>query len=187
MEGNARLTTSTAAVIFVLLATEGVTILRIRGLLDAHVFIGVLLIPPVLVKTSTTSWRFFKYYSGDPEYRRKGPPALLLRLLGPVVIVLTFVVLASGVGLVMLPTSFRQQMFSIHRASFILWIAAMAAHVLGHIRETVQLAPRDWTFRTRREVAGASVRQWVLVWSVALGVLAAVVVTPYAYGWFSQL
>ena len=45
VEGNARLTASVAVVLFVLLAAEGVTILRIRPLLTPHVFIGMLLAP----------------------------------------------------------------------------------------------------------------------------------------------
>src|ERR1039457_1470778 len=49
VEGNARLTSSVAAVIFVLLALEGVTILRIRNLLNMHIFVGWLLIPIVVV------------------------------------------------------------------------------------------------------------------------------------------
>ena len=187
VEGNARLTSSTAAVIFVLLAIEGLTILRIGNLLSEHVFVGMLLVPFVLVKISTTSWRFVKYYSGDPEYQRKGPPAMALRLLGPIVIVLTVVVLATGVGLVVLPRAFRQELFFLHRASFVLWLGVTALHVLGHLAETVQLAPRDWMMRSRRQVAGASTRQWVVVWSLVLGLLAAIAVTPYAYGWYGQL
>lgn len=183
VEGNARLTSSVAAVIFVLLALEGVTILSIHKLLNVHVFVGVLLIPIVVVKISSTSWRFAKYYSGDPEYRRKGPPALILRLLGPLVIALTVVVFASGVGLIVLPASLRIELFFIHRASFILWLGALGVHVLGHLSETLRLAPRDWLARTRRQVAGASSRQWLLVWSVALGLVAALALTPLAYGW----
>lgn len=173
-----------AAVIFVVLAIEGVTILRIRRLLDVHVFIGVLIIPIVLVKISSTTWRFAKYYRGDPEYRRKGPPALSLRLLGPLLIVLTLVVLVSGVALIELPASLRQELLLIHKASFILWIAAMAVHVLGHLGETLRLAPRDWLLRTRRQVSGASSRQWLLVWSLALGLVTALAITPQAYGWY---
>lgn len=184
VEGNARLTSSVAAVIFVVLAIEGVTILRIGRLLDAHVFIGVLLIPIVLVKISSTTWRFAKYYRGDPEYRRKGPPALVLRLLGPLLIVLTLVVLASGVALVELPASLRQEPLLIHKASFILWIAVMAIHVLSHLGETLRLAPRDWLLRTRREVSGASSRQWILVWSLAVGLVLALALMPQAYGWY---
>ena len=186
VDGNARLTSSVAAVIFVLLALEGVTILRIGNLLNMHVFVGVLLIPIVVVKISSASWRFAKYYSGDPEYRRKGPPALILRLLGPLVIALTVVVFASGVGLIILPAPFRNELFFIHRASFILWLGALGVHVLGHLSETLRLAPRDWLVRTRRQVAGASTRQWILVWSVALGLVAALALTPQAYGWFRK-
>jgi hypothetical protein len=53
-EGNARLTASTGVVLLVLLAVEGVTILAIRPLLSLHVFIGLMLIPPVVLKRATT-------------------------------------------------------------------------------------------------------------------------------------
>jgi hypothetical protein len=184
VEGNARLTSSVAAVIFVVLAVEGVTILRIGRLLDAHVFIGLLLIPLVLTKISSTTWRFAKYYRRDPAYRRKGPPAIYLRLLGPLLIALTLIVLASGVALIEMPTSFRQNLMTIHKASFIVWIAVMAIHVLGHLGETLRLAPRDWLLRTRRQVSGASSRQWLLVWSLAVGLIIALAMTPQVYGWY---
>ena len=87
VDGNERLTSSIAVVVFVLLFFEGVTILQVGRLLGAHVFIGVMLIPPVLFKVATTSWRFAKYYWGDPDYLRKGPPQIVLRLLGPLVVV----------------------------------------------------------------------------------------------------
>ena len=70
--GNARLTAANAAVLLVLLAAEGVTILRVHRLLSPHVFIGVVLIPPVLLKVASTTWRFARYYSGAPAYRRRG-------------------------------------------------------------------------------------------------------------------
>ena len=186
VEGNARLTSAAAAIIFLVLAAEGVTILRIGRLLDVHVFIGLLLIPIVLVKISSTTWRFARYYRGDPEYRRKGPPALFLRLLGPLLIALTLVVLASGVALIELPASLRQPLSLIHKASFIVWIAVMALHVLGHLGETLRLAPRDWLLRTRRQVSGASSRQWILVWSLALGLVLALALTPQAFGWYRR-
>jgi len=40
VEGNARLTGVTGAALFVLLAAEGITILRIHDLITAHVFVG---------------------------------------------------------------------------------------------------------------------------------------------------
>ena len=49
IDGNERLTALSGAVLLVLLAAEGVTILSIRSMLSAHVFIGVLLIPFAIV------------------------------------------------------------------------------------------------------------------------------------------
>jgi hypothetical protein len=166
-------------VIFVLLAAEGVTILSVGPLLSAHVFIGVLLIPPVLVKIGSTGWRFVRYYRGDPDYVRRGPPHIILRLLGPFVVVLSVVVIASGVALVLTHVA-RSQMLFVHKASFVLWLGAMTIHVLGHIIETAKLAPADWVRRSRRQVAGASTRQWILVSSIVAGVLLALLVEPHA-------
>src|SRR5690242_13679232 len=65
VDGNERLTAATAIVLIALLAAEGVTILFLRPLFSAHVFIGMLLIPPVALKLGTTGWRFTRYYTGD--------------------------------------------------------------------------------------------------------------------------
>src|SRR6266446_174113 len=54
--GSARLTAAHKAVLLVLLAAEGVTIIRVRQLLSPHVFLGVVLISPVLVKVASTTW-----------------------------------------------------------------------------------------------------------------------------------
>jgi hypothetical protein len=184
VEGNARLTSSVGAVLFLLLFIEGVTILQIGGLISTHVFVGILLIPPLLLKIATTSWRFIKYYTGDSEYQRKGPPAPLLRLLGPLIVVLSIAVMASGIGLVVIaPHSWRNQLLQIHQATFLLWFAVTAVHVLGHLAETTKLAPLDWVRATRRQVDGASARQWILVIGLAIGLLSALWITPYANGW----
>jgi hypothetical protein len=152
--GNARLTAANAAVLLVLLAAEGVTILRVHQLLSPHVFIGVVLIPPVVVKVTSTTWRFARYYAGAPAYRRKGTPPVLLRLLGPVVVILTLVLLFSGVGLLLVSRPWLPLLLKVHKASFVLWFAAMTIHVLGHVGEVVRLAPRDWLRRSRARSAG---------------------------------
>ncbi len=171
MQANARLTAANAAVLLVLLAAEGVTILRVRQLISLHVFIGMVLIPPVLVKVGSTTWRFARYYQGAPAYRRKGPPPVLLRLLGPVVVILTLILLASGVALLLASRSWLPLLIKVHKASFILWFAATTIHVLGHLGEVVRLAPRDWLRRTRGEVSGAGLRQWLIAASLAAGAL----------------
>jgi hypothetical protein len=171
--GNARLTSTIAAVLLVLLAIEGVTVLHVGSLLTLHVFLGLVLIPPIALKIASTGYRFARYYSGSPAYRRKGPPPTLLRLLGPLVVLLTVALFASGVALLFATPGLRSSLLTIHQVSFVLWFAAMTIHVLGHIRETAALAPRDFYWRTRAQVKGAGPRQWLLAASLLLGVLLA--------------
>jgi hypothetical protein len=166
---NARLTATNAAVLLALLVAEGVTVLRVRELLTPHAFIGMMLAPPVLLKVASTGWRFARYYRGAPAYRRKGPPPLLLRLLGPVLVLLTLVLLASGIGLLLASNSWLPLLLKVHKASFVLWFGAMTIHVLGHIGEVFRLAPRDWLRRTRRDVTGAAPRQWLIAASLVAG------------------
>jgi len=146
----------------------------------------MLLVPPVLVKIGSTSYRFVRYYLGDPAYRRKGPPPLVLRLLGPFVVVLTVVVLASGVALLLVPPSQRGGLLLMHKAGFVLWFGAMALHVLGHLLDTARLAPRDWMRRTRRDVVGAGARRWALVSSVAAGAVLGVAFLGCVGPWVSS-
>ena len=131
----------------------------------------MVLIPPVLLKVASTGWRFARYYRGAPAYQRKGPPPVLLRLLGPVVVLLTLVLFASGVGLLLVSRSWLPLLLKVHKASFVLWFGAMTIHVLGHLGEVFRLAPRDWLRRTRRDVTGAGPRQWLIAASLVAGVL----------------
>src|SRR5689334_18557699 len=114
VEGNSRLTSATGAVLFVLLAVEGVTILSTRSLLTWHAFFGVMLIPLVALKLFSTAVRFLAYYRGDAAYVAKGPPHIVLRVLGPFVSLLTVIVLASGVILIV--DGQRNAWFTVHKA-----------------------------------------------------------------------
>jgi hypothetical protein len=169
VESDARLTGATAAVLLALLAIESVTVPQVQHLFSLHVFVGMLLVPPVLLKISSTTWRFARYYRGAPGYRRKGPPPPLLRLLGPVVVLLTVALLVTGVGLIIGPHWLRHSLRFGRKASFILWFGAMTIHVLGHLVDTARLAPLDWGRRARHDVAGATGGQWALAVSLIAG------------------
>lgn len=182
-EANARLTSSTALVLLVLLAIEGVTVLRVGSLLTLHVFVGMLLVPPVLVKMASTFWRFAKYYTGSREYREKGPPPAALRLLGPFVALTTVIVFASGILLLVGPKAWRGDMMLLHQASFVVWFACMTIHVLGHIQETAQLSTKDWARRSRARVSGSRSRRLVITTSLASGVLLAFATIPSVGTW----
>jgi len=132
-EGNERLTAMTGAVLLLLLAAEGLTILRLGRLLTLHFFIGMLLLGPVALKAGSVVYRFYRYYTGSAPYRRKGPPALLLRLLGPVIMLLTACVFGTGVILAIVGPSGREPWLFYHKAAFILWFGAMTIHVLAYV------------------------------------------------------
>src|SRR5579859_3010772 len=91
--GNERLTAAAGAILILLLAVIGVTILRIHGLLWVHLFVGMLLIGPLALKLASSGYRFARYYTGSASYREKGPPPLVLRLIAPMVVVSTVVVM----------------------------------------------------------------------------------------------
>ncbi len=133
--GNERLTTFTGIVLLVLLAIIGVTLLRLRSLLWVHLFVGMLLIGPVVLKLASSGYRFVRYYTTNPRYRRKGPPPTVLRLIAPIVVLSTIVVLLSGVVLLFVGPSSRATLLPIHKISFIVWVAFTALHVLGHLPE----------------------------------------------------
>ncbi len=133
--GNEQLTAATGALLLVLLAALGVTILRIRPLLSEHMFLGLLLIPPVALKMASTGYRFVRYYTANPRYRRKGAPPATLRLLAPIVVASTVAVFASGVALLLVGPSSRGSLLLLHKASFFVWIAVTAIHVLGHLSD----------------------------------------------------
>jgi hypothetical protein len=179
--GNARLTGTLGAVIFVLLFFEGLTILRVQSLMWLHAFLGMLLVAFVVAKIASTSYRFARYYLGQREYVTKGAPPAFLRLLGPVVTVTTIGVLATGIG-ALIARDIPWLRFA-HKASFVVWFAAMTLHVLGHVRETPALAFADWRRARRREAPGAPARLAVLMLTVVTGLVLAVLSLHWAHQW----
>lgn len=147
--GNARLTGLLGALLFVLLALEGATILRMRQFVALHIVLGFLLLPPTLLKIGSTSWRFVRYYSGNRSYVRKGPPHPLLRVIGPVMVLSTISLFATGIALVVLGPAHSGAMIRLHQISFVVWFAATVLHVLGHLVETKHLVAADWSRRDR--------------------------------------
>lgn len=181
VEANARLTAMTAVVLLVFFIAELATVVMgARGHLSVHVMVGLILVPPVLLKIATTSWRMIAYYRGEPAYRKRGVPALGLRILGPFFVVVTFLVLSSGIGLVAWPHALHSSLLIVHKASFYLWLAAFLIHALVHFKEMIRLAGNDVLVRTRVLAAGARSRQLVLGGSVVLGTVLALALSHRA-------
>lgn len=165
--GNERLTATTASVLLVLLAVEGLTILSIRPLLSVHVVVGLLLIPPVALKLGSTGYRFLRYYTGDRAYVAKGPPHIVMRLLAPLLVATTVILLGTGVALLALgPHRHRDIVLGLHKASFIAWFVLMSVHVLVYAPRLPGLV----LSRNRRAAAGAGLVAGSLLAGAALAV-----------------
>ncbi len=132
VEGNEKLTAMTGAILLAGFAVEGFTILSVRQMIVVHFVVGFLLIGPVVLKVCSTLYRFARYYMGSRPYRRKGPPAPVLRVLGPLVILTSAGVLGTGVMLAVTGPGQPGPWLFLHKATFVLWFGVMTIHVLSY-------------------------------------------------------
>ena len=179
VDGNERLTGANAVVLLVLLAAEGATIPFVRQWLTLHIFLGLLLVPPVLLKLASTGWRFARYYLRDAEYLRRGPPHPFLRLLvAPLTVASTAVLFGTGVALVLIHPS-DGWIIGLHKASFVVWFGAMGVHVLAHVLKLPGLVRSDYTHRS----PGSYLRQLTVAAAIVTGVILAIAALPAAHDW----
>ena len=170
--GNEQLTLAIAALLIVLLAVEGATILRIGSFLTVHAFVGMLLIPVVALKLASTGWRMLRYYQRGEEYVLRGPPHIALRMLvAPVLVLSTLLVFGTGVALLALDQR-HGTLVGLHKASFLVWAGAFGLHVLGHLLRLPQL----W----RQRVPGLALRIAVAASALVTGATLATLTLPSA-------
>jgi hypothetical protein len=181
-EGNEILTSATAVVLTGLLAAEGFTIVRMGGLVSAHMFIGMVLIPPVLLKLASTGYRFVRYYTGSLAYREKGPPPLPLRLLAPFLVATTIAVFVTGV-LLLVAGHKSDTLLLIHKVSFIVWGVIFAVHFLAYAPRVVRLLRDRWGAARREAVPGAGARGLLVAATLGGGAALALSLLPTMNAW----
>jgi hypothetical protein len=181
-DGNERLTAIAGVLLLALFAVLGATIVRIGQLLWLHLFLGLLLIGPVALKLASTGYRFARYYLATAAYRLKGPPHPLLRVLAPILVVTTLAVFVTGVLLLVDGPGSRDQLLLWHKVSFIVWLMAMAPHVLGHL---VELPPALRLSRNAgpTPTGGGAGRAIALASAIAGGAVLAIVLLPDFSAW----
>ena len=174
--GNRLLTSFTGLVLAVLLAAEGLTILWMGNLRTEHMFIGLALIGPVVLKLASTGYRFARYYTRAPRYRADGPPLLPLRLLAPVLVATTVLIFASGLLLVII--GHRSNLaLELHKVAFIVWSGCFGVHFLWHL-------PRAWsTVATGPRAAGYGLRGVLLGAALGGGTALAIALLPSVEAW----
>jgi hypothetical protein len=182
VEANERLTAMTGALLLVGFAVEGVTVLEVRRLIVLHVLVGALLIGPVLLKIASTGYRFVRYYTGSLPYVRKGPPAPVLRVLGPLVILTSVAVLGTGIVVGIAGPGNGQWLF-LHKASFILWFGVMTIHVLNYAPRLPRLLSARPDRAGVRSVPGGAARWLGLAISLAVGIGVAAIAMHMSAKW----
>jgi len=181
--GNERLTAMTGTVLLVLFLVECLTLLDLGNLLTLHVFLGFLLLGPVGLKIGSTLWRFTRYYTGSRPYVRKGPPAPLQRVLGPLVILTTVAVLGTGVVLAFQSPGQGYQWHSLHREAFLVWLVVILIHLASYVPRLPRLLARGPSERARAMLAASLTRWLLLAGSLAAGLVLALVSYHLAGNW----
>jgi hypothetical protein len=178
--GNRRLTSVTSIPLLALLFVEGLTVLfGVRQEIRIHVFVGMLLVPPIALKLASVGYRFVRYYTGSASFRAAGPPHWIMRALGPLVVLSTVTLFVSGIVLIVFGRS--QLALGVHKLSFFAWFGAMAIHVLGHVSRLPGAVAAELSRRTRGR--GTAARVAALAISLALGVVLAMLTVHLAGSW----
>ena len=184
-DGNERLTAVTGMILLVQLAVIGVTIVDLRQLVWVHLFVGMLLLGPVALKLSSTGYRFVRYYTGNPAYRRKGAPPIILRAIGPMVILSTLGVLATGGILLLVGPGQSSPWLLLHKATFFVWVGFMTLHVLGHLPAVARHlgVVRDPEDEPRVAAPGTAGRWIAITCAVVGGLILALALVPDFSAW----
>lgn len=190
--GNALLTAWTGLLLLMLFLIELVTLLNLRSLLNWHIVVGVLLLPPALLKTVTTGWRIVSYYTKRVPYLRAGPPPMPLRLLGPFVVLFTLALLGTGLALVALgPDASRTELFTVlgnrvnwvtvHQASFVVWGGVTGLHTAGRLLPALRIVTTPW--RAGTKIPGWRFRGTVMIATLVFAAVAATIVFGMSHPW----
>jgi hypothetical protein len=149
---------------------------------SVHMFIGLLLIPPVLLKLASTGYRFFRYYGGTRAYREKGPPLLPLRLLAPVLVASTVAVLGTGVWLLALGHR-SGQVLQLHQIAFIVFGVVFAIHFVAYAPRMVRSLRADWGPIRRQAIPGTGTRGMLVAASLGVGLALSLSLLSAIEGW----
>jgi dienelactone hydrolase len=183
-DGNERLTATIGALLLIPILVELATIpLGVHTFMSLHVFVGLLLIPAVVLKLASTGWRFARYYSRSAAYRALGPPQTAMRLLAPFLVVATVVLLGSGVAMGFLHGSALGWARRLHGPASVVWIVLVGLHVLVYLRRTFTKASEDADPAKRSVAPGAGRRAYVVVAALLAGLALGAATVPAQHRW----
>jgi len=170
VRANLRLTALVGLAMIVPLLVVTLSGLSFDQLWRVHYFAGFLLVPLLLLKLATTGYRMAAYYLGNRRYRRAGPPAPLLRILAPVLVISTVVLFLSGI-VMWLENSRLQPWSTLHTDAAVVFCVTASVHLLAYLRRASSESAAELRRRTRSGVRLRGALGATLVVGVVLAVV----------------
>ncbi len=186
----ARLTSLLGILLFLLLAVEGISIPIVSKLMTLHVLVGMILVPVMALKIAVTSYRFTQYYLKKQDFVNAGPPWMPLRLIAPLIIFTTVVMMASGIELALTgPKGLSFTLWKpLHEVSFVLWFILMVPHVFAYLLRATNTSYRE-LIRLKSKDTKASTSSWnrstLVLIALGIGVGLGLRFVPYAHSWIA--
>ena len=183
-QGNERLTAAVGLLVLAPVAVEVATVLLgVHALMSVHLFVGLALIPAVLLKLLSTGWRFGRYYTRSREYVALGPPQIAMRLLAPPFVVATIALFGSGVAMGVLHGQWLQIARRVHGPASVIWLALLGLHVLIYLGRAVRRTAEDLLPTMRSRARGAIARTCALATVVICGLALGGATGPAQHRW----
>lgn len=171
--------------LLVLSALEALTALDLRVAIFWHIVIGLVLLPVLVLKLALATWRFVSFYRADGPTHVRTAPWFPLRVLAPLLVVVTVLLVLSGTELTFAgPSSFSDTFLA--PAHFLLagiWLLLLFIHTAAYLKRSVISTAHD----VRRAIAGGLgglVRILVVLASLTVGIaVASYLGTTQANAW----
>ena len=182
--GNERLTAAVGLLLLVPVLVEAATVLLgVHTFMSVHVFVGLALIPAVLLKLASTGWRFARYYTRSRAYVAQGPPQIAMRLLAPLFVTATVVLFGSGVAMGLLHGHALQIARSLHGPASVVWLVLIGLHVLVYLKRALRSTPQDILPTKQRPVRGGTARAYALAIVVIAGLVVGAATVRAQHRW----
>jgi hypothetical protein len=183
-DGNERLTAAVGVLLLAPVLVEIATVLLgVHTFMSWHVFVGLALIPVVVLKLATTGWRFVRYYSRSSAYVEHGPPQPAMRLLAPLFIVATIVLFGSGIAMGLLHGHALQIARRLHGPASVIWLLLLGLHVLVYLGRALRSTADDVLPAERTPVSGKTARLYGLATAVVVGLVIGAALVPAQHRW----
>jgi hypothetical protein len=184
--GNERLTAVVGLLVLVPILVEVASVLLgVHSNISLHVFVGLALIPAVLLKLASTGWRFVRYYARSHGYVAQGPPRIAMRVLAPLFVAATLVLFGSGIAMGVLHGPALQIARQLHGPSSVIWLVLLGLHVVVYLRRAIRGAVDDAVPAMRTPIRGRPARAYAVASAVVCGLALGAATVPMQHRWIN--